>query len=70
MLAVFGIGQTELLIVGLICLLFFGNMLATIVGVLLIVRAAKRIPCPHCGRLGPGGAFCNWCGEAINPPIK
>ena len=68
MFAAFGIGQTELLILGFLCFLMFIGAVATMV--LVIVRAAKRFPCPHCGKFGPGGAFCNWCGQPINPPAK
>jgi hypothetical protein len=70
MLAFFGVGQTEFLILGILCFLMFGVAAATVIMAVAIVRVAKRVPCPHCGRLNPDGVVCNWCGESIHPPTK
>ena len=66
----FGIGHTELLILGLFCFV----VPLVVVGVVLVVvmtnskrtspQNANLIPCPDCGRqVSPAAASCPHCGR-------
>jgi hypothetical protein len=70
MLAIFGLGMMELLIVAVIggCML----LVPVIVVIAILVSsksgtpAAELAPCPHCGALTPAhSSFCGKCGKPL-----
>lgn len=68
MLAMFGLGQYEL-IIGMLCLVMVGVPVIIIAVVLSVNRkgvqnAAK--PCPKCGMLAPEHGFCPHCGAPMD----
>jgi len=75
MLAIFGIGQTELIILGILCLLALGGVIPAVVIVVLLLRSGgAAYQCPSChARNSREAKFCQRCGVQLqisNGPEK
>ena len=71
MISFFGApGPMEMLIIGLMCLMFLA-VPAIVITVVLVAnrRRPNVVPCPHCGAAAPPWAeFCPSCGQPIRQP--
>ena len=63
-------GPMEMLIIGLICLLFLAVPVVVVVLVLVLSRRGPNVvPCPYCGAPAPPWAeFCPNCGRSMRQP--
>ena len=69
-MAFFVPGPMEMLIIGLICLVFLTVPVGVVVLVLVLSRrSASVVPCPYCGAPAPPWAeFCPNCGRSMRQP--